>query len=383
MNEEMNSNINTKDIVKEIYTNRFRIIIVSLVISVVTAGVSLLLPNEFKSTANLFPNPNRGIGFDIFAENGGIQSLASSFLGGKSNEANRFYVLLESYNTKLAVVENFNLVEVYETTDSETPTLSAIEILTENLNFESKEEGNFVIEVWDKDPVRAKEINDFLIEELSKRNNEISSKEASYYRSFIEGRYNETLTTLNNLTDSLEFFQTEFGVLELPTQVESYLSVLANLSVNKYTAEIKVDLLENTLNKSNSTYKSAVAELNAIEEKLSDAYNDSSNETLELSFNEIPSISKKYFYLVENIKVQTEILKFIVPLVEQAKMDQAKSIPVVSIIDSPRVPELKDKPRRSILVILSFISSMIIMTLYTLISLSVRKNQDILNEIFK
>lgn len=383
MNKEKSSNIDTKDIVKEIYRNRYRIIIVSIVVSIVTAGVSLLIPNKFKSTASLFPNPNRGIGFDIFAENGGIQSLASTFLGGKSNEANRFYILLESYNTKLAVVENFNLVEVYETTDSETPTLSAIEILTENLNFESKEEGNFVIEVWDKDPVRAKEINDFLIEELSKRNNEISSREASYYRSFMEGRYNETLATLSNLTDSLEFFQSEFGVLELPTQVENYLSVLANLSVNKYTAEIKVDLLENTLNKNNSTYKTAVAELNAIEEKLSATYNDSSKETLELNFNEIPSISKKYFYLVENIKVQTEILKFIVPLVEQAKMDQAKSIPVVSIIDSPRVPELKDKPKRSRLVILSFISAIVIMTLYSLISLSVRKNRHILNEIFE
>ncbi|GAB5410223.1 MAG: hypothetical protein BalsKO_25880 [Balneolaceae bacterium] len=366
---------------KEIYKKKIAIISSAITITLIIAIGSLFLPNEYKAQANLLPNPNRGIGFDIFSENGGIQNLASSFLGGGSDESNRFYILLESYSTKLAVVNKFDLVKVYGIEESDSPFEDAIDIFSDNLNLESKEEGNFIIQVWDSNPTRARDITQFLVETLNTRNSEISSKEATFYKEFIENRYIKAINELDSLTLELKNFQTQYGVIELPSQVEGYFSLLNNLSLNKYKSEIKIELLKNKVQESSQSYQIALSELEAISNQLRKAYSDTLSSTFELSFQEIPTISRGYFTLVQKVEIQSEILKFVVPLYEQAKMDQVKSLPVVSVVDEPIIPERKDRPKRSIIVILVFISSLTSLVFYTLLRLIIKNNMSFIYSI--
>ena len=178
------SSIDWIDYLKFVYSNSVRIILITFIVALSTAGISLLLDNQYKATANLLPNDKRTLSLGLLQGDGagGIGSIASNVLGGgQSQVINRFYILLESNTTREKVVKEFNLVKHYNTQNAKFPIKAAKQILDERSTFQAREEGNFIIEVWDKNPEIAKQIADFYVERLNELNNEISTREATEY----------------------------------------------------------------------------------------------------------------------------------------------------------------------------------------------------------
>lgn len=371
------------EVLSDFYNNKIKILLTIFVVTVVSIIGSLLIPNEYKSSANLLPNPKRGIGFDLFSENGGVANIASSLLGGHSEEANRFYILLESRTTMEKLVDAFDLISVYETESSYAPKLDAISKLRGNINIEALEEGNFKIEVWDKSPERAQRINEYLIQLLNNRNIEISTTEAKNYRLFLAERYSISKEKLDSLSNELTSFQSKNGIIELPSQIESYLSVISDLSSDKYRQEIELELLKQSINPNNPKVELINNKLKLLNQSLTGIYLDNDTTNFLLNYSQLPKQSKTYFDLITQIEIETEILKFLVPLYEQAKMDEAKALPVVSIVDPPSYPELKDKPRRSIIVLSSFLFIIMLTFFYRLLILILKKNWNLLISIIK
>jgi len=362
------------EIIRYLFKNMKNIAIILAIVSVASVVVVLLMDNMYKSTANLLPNETRSIGFDLFSQEGGLQSIASSVLGGESEENNRFYVLLHSHSTKKKVVEKFNLKEVYDVADADTPLLYAIQMLEERTSFMGREEGNFLIEVWDKDPQRAKEMADYYVELLNDFNTEIATKEAREFRKFIEKRYHQSLHDIDSLRTRMARFQAEHGVFELPEQVKSYFELISQLTRQKYETSITLDLLGRNVRPSNDNYQQAKNRLEVVDQKLGEVYGDTLNKNLLLNFDELPEIGTRYFNLLKEIEIQTEIQKFIVPLYEQAKMQEAKSLPIVTIVDPPHVPVKKSYPSRSKICILAFLSTLLLSVIYYILKLHWQKN---------
>lgn len=68
-------------------------------------------------------------------------------------------------------------------------------------------------------------------------------------------------------------------------------------------------------------------------------------------FGKIPGISLAYLRLYRNLEIQQQILEVILPLYEQAKVEEQKSIPTVLIVDKAIPPDEKHTPRRSFIII--------------------------------
>ena len=54
--------------------------------------------------------------------------------------------------------------------------------------------------------------------------------------------------------------------------------------------------------------------------------------------------------LQRELEIQTELFKFLTMEYEEAKIEEAKDIPTVQVLDVAKVPERKSKPRRVLLV---------------------------------
>ncbi len=369
-----------------IYNRLFRIIIISFVVAVITAGISLFIDDQYKSTANLLPNDKRSIGIGLLNSEGAgnISSIASNVLGGGQPQIiNRFYVLLRSNTTLEKVVNRFNLVEHYNAQGATHPVKAAKEILAQRSIFEGKEEGNFIIQVWDKDPEMAQKIAAYYVDRLNKLNNEISTKEATEYRKFIEDRYRKAQKDLDSLRKEMTRFQEKHGIYELPQQVSGYFSLLASVTQTKIQSEIKLELLDKSINKSSNAYQQALEEYNTINKKLEELYHDQKGQNIILNFDKLPQVGARYFQLMKELEVQEQIQKTIVPLYEQAKMEEAQSLPLVTIVDAPTVPKEDEWPPRAFIVIASAITTGIICLLFYLIAFSLRENKDYIEYISK
>jgi uncharacterized protein involved in exopolysaccharide biosynthesis len=63
--------------------------------------------------------------------------------------------------------------------------------------------------------------------------------------------------------------------------------------------------------------------------------------------SELPQQAKDYLRLERNIQIYASISQIILPLYEQAKYEEQKSIPVIQIIDPAIPPERKFFPPRT------------------------------------
>ncbi len=365
------------EIFRYLYKNKVTLLGASFLVAFFTAVITLFIPNKFTSTANLLPAQRPTIGFSLFADEGGLSNLASSVLGtGVSEETNRYLVLLESYSSSKQVIDTFDLTQVYDVAESDDPIKYAIEVLSERTTFESKEEGNFIISVLDEDPVRAKNMVDYYVELLNEVNTKIVTGDARKYREFIEKRYQQALSDADSIQTKVIDFQKKHGVIELPEQVKTYFGIVGGLTAKKIESEFKIELLSETVNPNSDSYQSALTEYNSIDRALNNAYQDTNRLNIMLNFAALPEISTRYYKLVLESEIQAEIQKFLIPVYEQAKMEEAKSLPIVSIVDQPIVPIKKSEPRRSIIVIVSAISAFWLILLFLILKLSLIKNRE-------
>lgn len=364
------------EIVRYLLSNKIKLILIPLIVGITVALYSLTITNRYTSTANLIPSQRPSLGLDLFSESGGLSSLASSVLGnGETEESNRYIILLTSFTSSKQIVDKFDLISHYEVSKSKVPLLDAIEILESRTKFESREEGNFVISVEDEMPELAKEITDEYINILNNENTRIVAGDANRYRLFLEKRLIKSKSEIDSLRKELVEFQEKYGIIEPTEQAKNYLSLLTTLSAKQIENQIKLRLLEETSSSNNELYRITKLELKVIESKLDEIYNDSNSNNFILNFNEMPDISGRFIELSLEMEIQAEIQKFLVPIYEQAKMEEAKSLPIVSIIDAPRIPQLKSYPSRSLITLSATISTFLFMLIYLIIRLSVLKNK--------
>ena len=345
-------------------------------ISVIVAIYTLFIPNKYKSIANLLPSQRPTIGLDLFSEDGGLSSIANSVLGGESEETNRYIVLLSSYSTSKKIVDKFNLTELYEVEGMDDPVGEAISILSERSTFENLEEGNFIISVLDEDPVTAKQMADYYVILLNELNTKIVSKDARVYREFLEQRYIKLTSEIDSLQSEYIEYQKKYGVFEFPEQVKEYFNLIGILTAQQLEAEVKLNTISTTLNTQSDTYKNQKVLYDAITKKINELYRDEDPKNLILNFTNLAEVGSEYYDLYFQLEIQQEIQKFLLPLYEQAKMEEAKSLPIVTVVDEPRVAIKKSEPRRSIIVILSGITAFILVSGYMITRYSYIKNKE-------
>jgi tyrosine-protein kinase Etk/Wzc len=354
------------DLIRELIHN-YRLIAMGCFLAAVgTAIIMLLTESEYRSTANLMPATERSSGLEGLMS-GRLGGLAGSLLGGGSKTTfDRYSVLLNSESVKERVIERFNLMDVYETRDHRYPILETKSRLDDMTSFKGAIEGNYLIDVWDTDPKRAQEMAAFYVDLLNEFNSEISVKESRMYREFIESRYQEAMNRADTLRLQLAKFQREFGIYELPVQLETYFSLVGELTSRKIQAEGQMNILEATIGRNSDAFKQAAMQRDVIQKNIDELYASKPGDPVLLNLGSLPDIGTSYFQLLQEIELHVEILKYVTPIYEHAKLEEAKSLPLVTVIDAPRVAEKKDRPGRTINVLIATLSVFLMMCFYVL-----------------
>ncbi len=217
------------------------------------------------------------------------------------------------------------------------------------------------IGVFDKNPVRAKEINEFLIQELNKINIELNVLNAKNNREFMQSRLDVVKQELKDKEDSLRDYQNRFGLSpELTAKATSQAGIQLEIEIK--SEEVKLDILKKLLSPDQAEVKSQELKISLLKKELNDIKN-SDDPSHSLNLKGAPDVILNYVRLQRNVEIQNKILTYIIPLVEQAKIEEKKEMPSVAILDKPYVPEKKVKPKRlTMVVVLTFLSFFMIMT---------------------
>jgi tyrosine-protein kinase Etk/Wzc len=345
------------DYVRVLLKWRRFIIINVLIFAAVITGLSFLLPNWYKATVSILPPKNRSMA-------GGLSALAQltrdfsplsalTKLTGPQDVYN-YIAILKSRTAMEAVINKFHLVDVYETSNRSME--KTIKELEGNTNFEIQDEGNFTIEVLDKDPQRAAAMANFFVETLNRISIDLGTQEARSNREFIEKRVDEVKASLRAAEDSLKAYQEKRGLIIVPEETSSSISVIAELYATKERKATELAVLERTVGRDNPLCQQAAIELSELNKKIAT----------------IPQTALSSIRLYRNAAIQQKIYEFLLPLYEQAKIDEQRDVPVVLVLDKGVPPERKDRPKRLFILLTALVLGLMVNSFFVFLGESIR-----------
>jgi uncharacterized protein involved in exopolysaccharide biosynthesis len=333
---------------------RWRFLFIRNITIVVIIAIiySLLIPKWYKSTVSLLPPKDQSSVNPFANSNSLIRSLSSlQKIGGLgANQGTYSYLaILKSRSAMEAVVEKFDLIHVYDIADNSME--KAIKALSSNVAFEIQDEDYITITFFDTDPKRAADIANYFVDVLNGISTRVSMQEARNNREFIEKRMIQTKEVLRSAEDSLKHFQQKSGFVVSNELTASGISAIAELYGMKVKKEIEIGILERLMSIDSPELERARRELMEINKKVS----------------LIPQVGIETIRLYREVAIQQKILEYIIPLYEQAKVDEQKQLPVILVLDKAIPAEKKAKPLRIVIVVLAAFFAFIISLVYIFI----------------
>ncbi len=328
----------------------------------IAVALALLLPRRYEATSRLMPPDNQSssnLAMLAALSNGagGFGMLAGDMLGLKSSGALLLGVL-KSRTLQDRLVERFDLKQVYDKGLDQ----GARDALTENSSFfEDRKNGIITITVSDRDPQRAAAVANAYTGELNRLVSELATSAARREREFIEQRLETVQAELDVAAKKFSEFASKNIAIDIKEQGRAMVEAAAVLQGQMIAAESELEALRQIYTENNVRVRSVsarVAELKRQLEKLggkevSKADEDNGgDESPYPSIRRLPLLGVTHAELFRNTKIQETVFELLTQQYELAKVQEAKEIPSVKVLDAATVPERKSFPPRFLIVFL-------------------------------
>jgi tyrosine-protein kinase Etk/Wzc len=354
--------------IEVVYSYKKLIILSTLSVGIILAFLMFFVVKPvFLSTATLKTVTKSGIGISSLISGGSLPDIGGlDELGGGGSGAKELALyeqIISSRRCLEDLIVKYDLMNQYEHKYMQ----DAVKDFRENLLFVSKniKSGTMSVGVYDYSPEKSKEMSEFLISQLNKINIEMNVQSAKNNRIFIEERYNLTRKELRNAEDSLKYFQDIYGVApDIVAKATTQTSITLEAEVK--SEEVKLELLKKILSPDQSEVKTQEAKIAALKREL-DNIRNSDDPSEKLRLKGTPQTILDYIRLTRNVEIQNKLLVFLLPIYEQAKIEEVKEMPSVILLDPPVVPEVKVKPKRLTTIFIGILATFILLSLSTIL----------------
>jgi uncharacterized protein involved in exopolysaccharide biosynthesis len=335
----------------------------------VSLVIAFVIPKRYESTARIMPPESSGTSaamFSALAGHGldGVGGLLASLLGGRTSGA--LYVdLLRSGTVAGHLIDRFQLQHAYH---KRYRIDTAKYLARHTAILDDKKSGVISITVTDTDPQRARDLAQGYLDELNLLVNRTSSSSAQRERIFIEQRLNAVHAELENAQQAMSDFSSTHATVDIREQTRAMVDSGAKLQAQLIATQGELDSLRQIYGDGNVRVLAAQARSADLKRELiklggtsaqlptpgdskSNAVGttESEDEALYPPLRQLPRLAVPYADLYRKVRVQETVYELLTQQYEIARIQEAKDIPVVNVIDAPGIPEKKSFPPRIIL----------------------------------
>jgi capsule polysaccharide export protein KpsE/RkpR len=323
--------------------------------------IVFLIPNRYQSVARLMPpDSNSGLAQAVVALAGGAAGLGgiASELLGQKNTSDLLAGILNSHTVADTLIQKFDLRKVYGAKRIE-DTRKELEAQTE-ISVDRKSQ-IITIVVTDKSPQRAAAMAQAYVEELNRTVAEASTSSARRERIFLEGRLQAVNQDLEAAEREFSQFLSKNTAIDIKEQGKAMVGAAAILQGEYIAARSELEGLRQHYADSNVRVRSLQARVAELENQLAKVGGKDESASLEKAtqgdslypwIRNLPLLGVAYADLYRRTKVQEMLFDALTQEYELARVQEAKGIPTVKVLDPPNLPEKKSYPPRLLFVLL-------------------------------
>jgi uncharacterized protein involved in exopolysaccharide biosynthesis len=325
--------------------------------------LAFLIPARYESTARLMPPDNQsgsGLATAVAAMTGtvgGLGGIAGDLLGMKST-SDVFVGILSSQTVQDKLIQQFNLKKLYR----DRRMIDARKDLAEHTTISVDRKSQIIsITVTDKNPQRAAAMGQAYVDELNRLVAELSTSSARRERIFLEGRLRAVSQDLDAAEKDFSQFASKNTAIDIKEQGKAMVEAAATLQGQLIAAQSEYEGLKQIYTDNNVRVRSVKARIDELKHQLEklggkgESTTDVSGQpgdSFYPSIRKLPLLGVTYADLYRRTRIQEAVLETLTKEYELAKVQEAKEIPTVKVLDAASIPDKKSFPPRMLIMFL-------------------------------
>ncbi|MCX6149587.1 MAG: Wzz/FepE/Etk N-terminal domain-containing protein [Ignavibacteriales bacterium] len=333
-----------------------KFLIINMFIVIIAATIyAFLIQQEYKATAVVMIPQESSMGLGGLTgllSNKSTANIGSKLLGVSRTDEDVLLGILNSRTSLTNAIKKFNLMKYYEIDDKNMD--KALKAFSGNLSFGPNEYSMIEISVTNKSPELSAAIANYFTDILDSINIFINIEQAKNNRKFVEQRYFKNLIDIRNAEDSMYRFQKKYGIFAVPEQLEVAVKAAGEIEAQLTSKEMEQYFMKQLYGEKSPQSLGMQTQIDMLKTKVLELKNGdklSSVSNVLFPFKGIPNITMQYLRHFREVEIQSKILEVILPLYEQAKVEEQKSVPTIIRLDKAVPPQLKDSPKKGFIII--------------------------------
>ncbi|OGK10251.1 MAG: hypothetical protein A2W80_19375 [Candidatus Riflebacteria bacterium GWC2_50_8] len=329
------------------------VVVMPFVVAIVVAIYSLTLPNHFKASSTIFVHSNSKLS--------ALSSLPFAGmipgLGGGGGGAEYLMVYLKSRTMSDRIIKRFGIAThpaiVGDNPKDDIKYDEILKIVNNIVSVDKDKDGLITISAETLVPEVSAEIAMAYVDYLSA----FARGPQKEKRVFIEQQLEKVSKELEQSEEIFKAFQDQHKMFALEKQAATVIEKLARLEAEKIGAGVSLQMQESLLKSSGNVPELVKIEGQKVSEEAKIAALEKEIGLTEKEIATLPQLALEFARLQRNLKVKEKVFGVLTEQHEMAKIAEAEEGSQFEVIDVARAPELKSKPRRSIMVILAGLSA--------------------------
>ena len=344
------------------------IAIVSVVMLLGGTAFAFLTKPYYTATAIILPPTQQSSSSALLGQLSSLANLGggSAALGLKTPE-DMYVGILQSRTIADQIIDQFQLQKVYKERKLQ-DTRNKLKTYTE---IENGKDSLIHISVTDKDAQRASDMANAYVDELHKMNSLLAISEAAQRRVFFDKQLEIEKAALSAAEDDLRTTEQKTGVIQLTGQAQVLIQSIAELRAQIASREVELQSDKVYSTDQNPNVVRLQEEISAMRAQLakmevSQQPNDPGN--ISITSSRVPESALEYARKFREVQFHSTLYELLSKQYEAARIDEAKSAPVIQVVDRAVPPDKKAGPKRALIMAGSLFAGFVLACFWALLS---------------
>ncbi|MFO7962801.1 MAG: Wzz/FepE/Etk N-terminal domain-containing protein [Desulfobacterales bacterium] len=361
--------INLLDLLMVLLDHKKLIAYVTGGVFLISLIISFLLPIKYKATTRILPpsDSNTSIPGLLTQSAGPLVGLAGSLMGA-GTPADLYVGILQSRSVADNLIERFNLKQSYGVEYRE----DIYKLLNKYVDISISSTDQIVsVAVEDEDPETAADLANAYVELLDRINRKVNISEGHQKRIFLEDRLKEVSRDLAETETDLKRFQEKYKLISIEEQAKIALEGAAEIKAGIIAAQTELEVLRQFGTERQNEAVMLKSKINELQRQLAKIQSGQKEENAKMEvsktvatdlelfipIDELPELGLKMTELMRDLKIQQTLFELLTTQYELAKIEEARDVNTVQVLDKALPPEKKFSPKRTLIVLLSTFTS--------------------------
>jgi len=259
--------------------------------------------------------------------------------------------ILQSRTIADEIISQFKLKTAYKTKKMQ-DTRAALKSHT---TIESGKDGLIQISVVDQDPQRASDMANAYVAELYSMNSNLAITEAAQRRVFFDQQLDAEKKALAAAEEDLRATQQKTGLIQLSGQALMIIQSISQLRAQISSREVELESMRSFATDQNPDVTRLNSEISTMRQQLAKLENDQQSVVqpgnIALPAGRVAEDSLEYSRKFREVKYHETLFDLLSRQYEAARIDEAKSAPIIQVIDHAIPPDKKSGPHRSLILL--------------------------------